>query len=178
MRSASVKRVLSLLEELAANQTEKYATFWAEFGRVLKEGVVEDVANRDEVCALLRRRRDDDRIALRQLRRFAERQGLAAHRRHELEQPESGSGADLRIGADARGVVVRRTGDEPRAQAVEVAAATECIPVGVVSGHSALLCAQASRDERSVPTACGFDHRRSGLLPSELNNPTGIACEP
>jgi molecular chaperone HtpG len=39
IRTASVKRVLTLLEELAAGQPEKYATFWKEFGRVLKEGV-------------------------------------------------------------------------------------------------------------------------------------------
>ncbi len=54
IRSASVKRVLSLLEDLAANQTDKYATFWKEFGRVLKEGIIEDQANRDRVAKLLR----------------------------------------------------------------------------------------------------------------------------
>jgi molecular chaperone HtpG len=54
IRAASIKRVLSLLEELAANQPEKYATFWTEFGRVLKEGVGEDAANRDRVAKLLR----------------------------------------------------------------------------------------------------------------------------
>ena len=36
------------------NQPEKYATFWATFGRVLKEGVVEDAANRDRIATLLR----------------------------------------------------------------------------------------------------------------------------
>jgi molecular chaperone HtpG len=54
MRAASVKRVLSLLEDLAADQPDKYATFWNEFGRVLKEGVVEDAANRDRIAKLLR----------------------------------------------------------------------------------------------------------------------------
>ena len=36
IRSASVKRVLGLLEDLATNQKEKYDTFWKTFGRVLK----------------------------------------------------------------------------------------------------------------------------------------------
>jgi len=54
IRNASVKRVLGLLEDLAANQTEQYATFWKEFGRVLKEGVVEDAANRDRIAKLMR----------------------------------------------------------------------------------------------------------------------------
>ncbi|MEO7192745.1 MAG: molecular chaperone HtpG [Vicinamibacterales bacterium] len=54
MRSASVKRVLSLLEDLAANQPDKYTTFWTEFGRVLKEGVVDDAANRERIAKLLR----------------------------------------------------------------------------------------------------------------------------
>jgi molecular chaperone HtpG len=54
IRQASVKRVLSLLEDLAGRQPEKFATFWKEFGRVLKEGVVEDAPNRDRMAKLLR----------------------------------------------------------------------------------------------------------------------------
>ncbi|MCC7009688.1 MAG: molecular chaperone HtpG [Acidobacteria bacterium] len=54
IRSASVKRVIGLLEDLAAGQPEKYATFWAEFGTVLKEGVIEDRSNRDRIAKLLR----------------------------------------------------------------------------------------------------------------------------
>ncbi len=54
IRAASVKRVLGLLDDLAANQPEKYATFWKEFGRAFKEGIVEDLANKDRVAALLR----------------------------------------------------------------------------------------------------------------------------
>jgi molecular chaperone HtpG len=48
------QRVLGLLEELAASEPEKYATFWTTFGRVLKEGVAEETANRDRVAKLLR----------------------------------------------------------------------------------------------------------------------------
>jgi molecular chaperone HtpG len=54
IRAASVRRVLGLLEDLAENQKEKYATFWAEFGRVLKEGIIEDAANRERIAKLLR----------------------------------------------------------------------------------------------------------------------------
>jgi molecular chaperone HtpG len=54
MKAASTKRVLGLLEDLAKDQPEKYATFWNTFGRVLKEGVIEDTANRDRIARLLR----------------------------------------------------------------------------------------------------------------------------
>lgn len=54
IRSASTKRVITLLEELADKQPEKYQTFWTEFGRVIKEGIVEDAPNRDRLAKLLR----------------------------------------------------------------------------------------------------------------------------
>jgi len=54
IRAGAVKRVLGLLEDLAANQKEKYAAFWGEFGRAFKEGVGEDPANRERVAKLLR----------------------------------------------------------------------------------------------------------------------------
>ncbi|HXZ49998.1 MAG TPA: molecular chaperone HtpG [Usitatibacter sp.] len=54
IRAGCVKRVLGLLEDLAANQPGKYATFWDEFGRVLKEGIAEDRANQDRLAKLLR----------------------------------------------------------------------------------------------------------------------------
>ena len=54
IRAGCTKRVLSLLEELAENQKEKYAAFWKEFGRVIKEGVGEDSANRERIAKLLR----------------------------------------------------------------------------------------------------------------------------
>ncbi len=54
IRTAAVKRILSLLEDLAKNQTDKYVTFWREFGRVLKEGVGSDPTNRDRIAKLLR----------------------------------------------------------------------------------------------------------------------------
>ncbi len=54
IRAASVKRVLSMIEDLAENQQEKFATFWKEFGRVFKEGIGEDQANRERIAKLLR----------------------------------------------------------------------------------------------------------------------------
>ena len=54
MRSSATKKVLGLLTDMAANDKEKYATFWTEFGRVLKEGVLEDATNRETLAKLLR----------------------------------------------------------------------------------------------------------------------------
>jgi molecular chaperone HtpG len=54
IRAASVRRVLGLLDDVARDQAEKYATFWAEFGRVLKEGVIEDAGQRERIAGLLR----------------------------------------------------------------------------------------------------------------------------
>ncbi len=52
MRSALTKRVLDMLGKLASG--DDYGTFWNEFGQVLKEGLVEDFANRDKLAKLLR----------------------------------------------------------------------------------------------------------------------------
>lgn len=54
IRSGAVKKVLALLEDLAANDAEKYAAFWKEFGVVLKEGIIEDFANRERIAKLLK----------------------------------------------------------------------------------------------------------------------------
>jgi molecular chaperone HtpG len=54
IRTASVKRVLGLLDDLAEHHPDKYATFWKEFGRAFKEGVVEDLPNKDRIAKLLR----------------------------------------------------------------------------------------------------------------------------
>jgi molecular chaperone HtpG len=54
MRSALAKRALDLLARLAKDEPEKYATFWKEFGPVLKEGTGEDPGNREKILPLLR----------------------------------------------------------------------------------------------------------------------------
>jgi molecular chaperone HtpG len=54
IKKASVKRILSELDKMSKNKPEDYATFWNEFGMVIKEGVVEDFANKDKISNLLR----------------------------------------------------------------------------------------------------------------------------
>ena len=54
IRSGSVKKILGLLESMAKNETEKYRDFWSAFGKVLKEGPGEDIANREKISGLLR----------------------------------------------------------------------------------------------------------------------------
>ena len=54
IKAGSVKKVLSLLEDMAENKAEDYAKFYKEFGRVLKEGPGEDFANKDKIAGLLR----------------------------------------------------------------------------------------------------------------------------
>ncbi len=54
VRTASVKKVLDLLEKMLKNKPDDYAAFWKEFGNVLKEGPGEDFANRERIAKLLR----------------------------------------------------------------------------------------------------------------------------
>lgn len=54
LRSALVRHVLDLLDRMAKDEPEKYATFWKEFGNVLKEGPAEDFSNRERIGKLLR----------------------------------------------------------------------------------------------------------------------------
>jgi molecular chaperone HtpG len=54
IKSAVTKRVLDLLGKMATDEKEQYASFWKEFGAVLKEGPAEDFANREKIAKLLR----------------------------------------------------------------------------------------------------------------------------
>ncbi len=54
IREGVTKRALSMLEELAESDAEKYTVFWQQFGQVLKEGMGEDHANRERIAPLLR----------------------------------------------------------------------------------------------------------------------------
>lgn len=58
IRAGSIKKVLGLIEDLAASDKsedqEKFKTFWREFGQVLKEGIAEDYSNRERIAKLLR----------------------------------------------------------------------------------------------------------------------------
>jgi molecular chaperone HtpG len=53
IRGASVKKILGMLESMQKNDREKYATFWKSFGQVLKEGPIEDMANKERIAKLL-----------------------------------------------------------------------------------------------------------------------------
>jgi len=53
MRGALTRRVLDMLKKIAADKDD-YQKFWSEFGQVLKEGLVEDNANKDKLAKLLR----------------------------------------------------------------------------------------------------------------------------
>ncbi|MDO9091377.1 MAG: molecular chaperone HtpG [Rubrivivax sp.] len=54
IREGCTKRVLSMLEDVAENQKDKYAAFWEQFGSVLKEGIGEDHNNRERLAKLFR----------------------------------------------------------------------------------------------------------------------------
>ena len=54
MSGALTRRVLDMLSKLAGDSPDDYRKFWSEFGQVIKEGVVEDHANKDKIAKLLR----------------------------------------------------------------------------------------------------------------------------
>ena len=54
IRTGLTRRVLDLLAKMAKDEPEKYASFWKEFGAVMKEGPAEDHANRERIAKLLR----------------------------------------------------------------------------------------------------------------------------
>ncbi len=54
IRTGLTRRILDMLAKLAKDEPEKYATFWKEFGSVLKEGPAEDHTNRERIAKLLR----------------------------------------------------------------------------------------------------------------------------
>ena len=54
IRAGAVKKILSMLEDIAKNRAEEYTQFWNTFGSVLKEGIGEDAANKDKIAGLSR----------------------------------------------------------------------------------------------------------------------------
>ncbi len=54
IRAGSVKKVLGMMESLAKNDADKFATLWSTFGQVIKEGPVEDAANRERILKICR----------------------------------------------------------------------------------------------------------------------------
>ena len=53
VRRRLVKKVLSAVKAMMAERTEQYRTFWTELGRVVKEGLIEDVENRDAILDIV-----------------------------------------------------------------------------------------------------------------------------
>jgi len=53
IRAGTVKKILGALESMKNNEPEKYATFWKEFGRVFKEGIIDDQGNKERVAKLM-----------------------------------------------------------------------------------------------------------------------------
>ncbi|MGH8136480.1 MAG: molecular chaperone HtpG, partial [Steroidobacteraceae bacterium] len=67
IKGAITRRVLEVFARLAADEPDKYRTFWKEFGTVLKEGVIEDPGNRERILPLLRfasTKGDDELVSL------------------------------------------------------------------------------------------------------------------
>ncbi len=54
IRNGTVKKILGALAKLAETEAEKYATFWKHFGRVMKEGILDDYSNKEKIAKLLR----------------------------------------------------------------------------------------------------------------------------
>lgn len=54
IKARAVKRVLDELKRMSKDEADTYQEFWNEFGQVIKEGIVEDMANKDIITPLLR----------------------------------------------------------------------------------------------------------------------------
>ena len=54
IRAGCEKRILDLLADVAANDADRYATFWEQFGRVLKEGIIDSPDRKDDLARLFR----------------------------------------------------------------------------------------------------------------------------
>ena len=54
IRSASVKKILTEFKRISNKESKKYQDLWNEYGKVLKEGIIEDHENRDTLKYLLR----------------------------------------------------------------------------------------------------------------------------
>ncbi|RMI44989.1 molecular chaperone HtpG [Streptomyces triticirhizae] len=73
MRRRLVKKVLSTIKEMMANREENYTTFWREFGRVVKEGLLNDPDNRDAILRICSFVSTHDKERLTTLARYVER---------------------------------------------------------------------------------------------------------
>jgi molecular chaperone HtpG len=54
IRAGCTKKILNLLKDMAEKKPERYQKFWQEFGRVLKEGIIDEPDKREEIAQLFR----------------------------------------------------------------------------------------------------------------------------
>jgi len=54
IRSGTTRKILDLLAKMAKKEPEKYAKFWEAFGRVMKEGVIEETDRKEDLASLFR----------------------------------------------------------------------------------------------------------------------------
>ncbi|MFH9465815.1 molecular chaperone HtpG [Streptomyces clavifer] len=73
MRRRLVKKVLSTVKDMMSAAPEKYGTLWKEFGRVLKEGLLDDFENRDTLLEISSFASTQDEEGLTTLRSYVER---------------------------------------------------------------------------------------------------------
>ncbi|MFC3502142.1 molecular chaperone HtpG [Micromonospora krabiensis] len=73
VRRRLVKKILATVKDLKANHAERYRTFWAEFGAVVKEGLIDDTENRDTLLDLVSVASTHDPAELTDLRGYVER---------------------------------------------------------------------------------------------------------
>ncbi|WP_239152627.1 molecular chaperone HtpG [Virgisporangium aurantiacum] len=73
VRRRLVKKVLSTIKDLQANDAEKYKTVWTEFGRAIKEGFLEDSENQDALLGVLSVASTNDPAELTTLAQYVER---------------------------------------------------------------------------------------------------------
>jgi len=73
IRKRLVKKILSTLENMAQNDSEKYLKFWGEFGKALKEGLYEDQENQDTLLDLVRLASTDSSTELTTLKDYLSR---------------------------------------------------------------------------------------------------------
>lgn len=73
VRRRLVKKVLGAVKDMMANEPERYRTFWAEFGRAVKEGLLDDFDNQDTILELLSLASTHDPDELTTLHQYVER---------------------------------------------------------------------------------------------------------
>lgn len=73
MRRRLVKKVLTTVKDLQAGDAERYETFWTEFGRVVKEGLLSDTENRDAILEIASFPSTHDPAKQTTLRQYVER---------------------------------------------------------------------------------------------------------